>query len=203
MLDLAGGRLLVDAALAALLELEVLDRIREVDLAAVEPGLRQRPVEGAGRPARRRAGPADPPGRPAARRRRRSSASAGPSPTTAWVAPGTSGSERRDERVELVERSGLAGPRMASSAFSGCAFRRHRRLLLDHRGNALRGRSDQAGDGGGLGQVAPVLLRHLGPHQPRVEARRVEDALVIAAPARLEARRPPARPRARAGRARR
>ena len=49
------------------------------------------------------------------------------------------------------------------------------------------GRSHQLGDGGGLGQVVPVFLRHvLAASRSRFSARRVEGALVIALPAGLE-----------------
>src|ERR1700728_4388950 len=49
--DLAGIRLLVDASLAARLELEMLDCIRDVDRVARNSGFRQRAVEElAGRP---------------------------------------------------------------------------------------------------------------------------------------------------------
>ena len=43
--DLAGVRLLVDAPLAARLPLEVLDDVGDVDLRAVDPRLRERPIE--------------------------------------------------------------------------------------------------------------------------------------------------------------
>jgi len=43
--DLPGARLLVDAPLALLLELEVLDRVGDVDLGPVDPGLGQGAVE--------------------------------------------------------------------------------------------------------------------------------------------------------------
>jgi len=43
--DLACRRLLVDAALSALLELEVLDGIGDVDVASVEAGVRHRPLQ--------------------------------------------------------------------------------------------------------------------------------------------------------------
>ena len=56
-LDLAGVGLGVDAALAALLELEMLDRVGDVGRAAVDPGLAERAVEQlAGRADERAAG---------------------------------------------------------------------------------------------------------------------------------------------------
>jgi hypothetical protein len=45
VLDLACRRLLVDAALSALLELEVLDGIGDVDAASVDAGIRHRPLQ--------------------------------------------------------------------------------------------------------------------------------------------------------------
>ena len=45
VLDLACRRLLVDAALSALLELEVLDGIGDVDPMSIDPGIRHRPIE--------------------------------------------------------------------------------------------------------------------------------------------------------------
>ncbi len=185
MLDLAGGRLGVDAALAALLELEVLHRIREVDLARGRARPRRARGRAACRPDRRRAGPADPPDRPAARRRKRCRACSGPSPNTAWVAPGTSGPASRMIRLSSSSDFG-SGSLMARERGLGRAFGRHRRLLLHHRSNA-RGRGpDEVRDGRGLGQVAPVLLRHLRAHRVGVRPGRVERALVVAAPARLE-----------------
>jgi len=45
VLDLAWCRFLVDAALAALLELEVLDGIGDVDAVPIDAGLRHRPLQ--------------------------------------------------------------------------------------------------------------------------------------------------------------
>jgi hypothetical protein len=45
---------------------------------------------------------------------------------------------------------------------------------------------DEALDGGGFRHVAPVFLRHVLAHQLRVHAGRIEGALVIVLPSRLE-----------------
>ena len=84
--DLALARLLVDAALAALLELEVLDDVGDVDVGAVDADRLQRLVELAARgpdedPARR-----GPRGRPGISPTIISRARLGPSENTVWVA---------------------------------------------------------------------------------------------------------------------
>ena len=85
-LDLGIVRLLVDAALAARLELEVLHGIGDID--ARRGRCRPRPARGrtTARPVRRTACPPGPPDRPAARRRTRPTHRAGPSPNTVCVA---------------------------------------------------------------------------------------------------------------------
>ena len=100
--------LLVDAPLAARLELEVLDRVGDVGRGARSmPGLGERRDRAAGRPGRRTAGPPGPPGRPAARRRTSPAHPAGPSPNTVWVA-------------RLPERAAAAAPRPRRAAPPAC-----------------------------------------------------------------------------------
>ncbi len=185
MADLAGGRLLVDAALAALLELEVLDRIGQVARPAVDPGLRHGAGQATAPPARRRGGPAGPPDRRAARRRRRWSRRPALRRAPPGSRPGTSGSVRRMMAFSCVEGLRiLVGHRGdGAGGFAACG---HGRLPLDHRFGAPGRRPDQGGDRGGLGHVAPVLLGHLGPHGLEVGSGRVERALVIGLPAGLE-----------------
>ena len=175
----------MDAALAALLEFEVLHRIGEIGLGTVDPGLPHGLVEElAGRShegptlqvlliARLLADEDD----------------VGMDRAFAEHRLGGAGHQRPrlgDDRVELSQAFRLLIPHGLKSAFGG-AFGRHRRLLFDHPVNAPDGGLDQAGNRCGLRHVVPVLLRHLGAHGGRVHPRRVEHALVIAAPALLEA----------------
>jgi len=112
VLDLAGGRPLVQPALAALDVLEVLDRVGDVGRLAVDAGLGQRPVE-------------DPPGRADERPAllllvarlladERDRPPTGPSPSTARVPPTTIGGAAAIRRLSSPSvRGGSA------AAFSG------------------------------------------------------------------------------------
>ena len=149
---------------------------------------RPRPARGrgAGRPGRRRGGPAGPPGRRAARRRRRSRAPTGPSPSTARAPPSTIGSAAAMRRLSSSRRARLLVGHHRGDGLGGIAACGHGGLPLDHLPNARRGGADQLGDGGGLGHVLPVFLRHVAAGDGEVQPRRVEGALVVAAPAGLE-----------------
>ena len=158
MLDLAGGRLGMDAAVAALLEFEVLHRVGEVGLLAVDPGLPERPVEKlAGRTdegaalqilliARLFADEDD-------------ARMAGPSPNTAWVAPGTSGPALAMMALSSSKDFGscVAMARARARACVWPAWSPPARSSANARG----GGPDEVRDGRGLRQVAPVLLRHI------------------------------------------
>ena len=62
------------------------------------------------------------------------------------------------------------------------AERRGGGAAIHHGGGPARRLGDQARDGAGFGQVAPVLHRHLGAHGGGLQPGRVEDAAVVGAP---------------------
>ena len=78
--DLIGIRPLVQPPLAAHFVFEVLDRVGDEDVLALDAGVRQRPVQQRGRPGRRTAGRPCLPGRRAARRPASSRRAAVPAP---------------------------------------------------------------------------------------------------------------------------
>ena len=122
---LALRRRLVDAALAAQLELEVLDRVGDVELRRAASRARRARGRTAGRPGRRRAGRAGLPGRRAARRRTSARAPTGPSPNTDCVACSPIGHSRQRSvaSLELRQRFG----RVVGSGRRACMHERLRR----------------------------------------------------------------------------
>ena len=141
-------RRLVDAALAAQLELEVLDRVGDVGVVARSSRARPGRGRAAGRPGRRRAARAGLPGRPAARRR-----------TSAARASGL----RRARPAWRARRSGIRGSARAPRAAS--AGRRR----LAARGSAPAGRASAAAAAAACGACGSVGSRC--DHAPRSFAR--------------------------------
>jgi len=88
---------------------------------------------------------------------------------------------RARRRIDTRVAVGLRG-----GTFDHAWPARNRPRVVDHLLRALPRRGNQRRDQLGLGQVAPVLRRHLGAHRRDLESRRIEDACVVRAPERFE-----------------
>ena len=183
---------LVDAPLAAPLELEMLDRVGDIGAGAVHARLGQRLVQQL--PRRPDEGP---PGQillvaglladEHQRRVQRAFAEHGLRRVLVERAAGAAHrlvAHRRPDRAAVA--AAADGP-TAACRFGGprgCAWRGRR--ACDHcRLARLRAR-DQVGDERRFGQVAPIFLGHFRQHRPGLEPGRVEDRGIIAFPQGLD-----------------
>ena len=191
--DLALRRRLVHAALAAQLELEVLDRVGHV-----QPLARRAQPRASARSSSRPAGPtngrpAGPPDRRAARRRASASAPAALAEYDCVAFPPIGHSRQRSS---ACARSGSDAGRSKTgtgwfgSVAADSAGRRRdgavgtNAIMSDAPSRRCRGeRRDQLR----LRQIAPVAARHLALHHRELEPGRVEDALVVRQPERSPA----------------
>ena len=158
--DLAGGRTLVQPALAALDVLEVLDGVGDVSFGAVDADFGQRTVEDL-------AGGADEGAALQVLLIAGLLADEGDgSADWAFAEDGARAAfDHRigggDKVVELLQRTWLLVGHHRGDGLGRVAVCGHGGLPLDHLPNARRGGPDQLRDGGGLGQVLPVFLRHV------------------------------------------
>ena len=179
-------RRLVQAVLAAALEAEVLHRVGQVTrVSRGMPSSSQRALEQLPGGAHERTAAqvllvagllADEHDARVARDLRRT-----PSASPAPIA-GTRGSRGRARAAYRRSRRGRAvGCERARAcvARGACGARS---AIASH---ARAGVAQQRGEQCGFGQVLPVLLRHLLPHHPQVQPRRIEDVRVVRAPQRF------------------
>ncbi len=188
--NFADIRLLVQAALAARLEFEVLHRIGDVGAAAVEAGFRQRAIEKlARRPDERAAGEiflvarlfADEQNRRGARpfaenglRRRR---------------PERAGAAFERVALQLREVVGGFGAFFRSGGVGVLGAAPHGGLCRsfgDHLLRSLLCAGEKRRDQLRLWEIVPEALRHLRPHGLRLRPRGIEDAGVVTQPHALE-----------------
>ena len=198
-----GVGLLVDAALAARLELEMLHRVGDVGAARSMPAPRQRVGRAAGRPGRRRARPQGPPASPGCSPTNISRASAGPSPGTTCVAwrhrsqrgrPCSAAAQPRQGRRRLARRRRCFDRRAGAPAMR--AVRRRRlRIIAAWRGARRRPRAAarSARPRAGCASISSASPRCIAVE---LEPRRIEDGGVVGPPQRPPSRRRPGASRA-------